>query len=130
MPFSSHEAGHTAGLTRKQTLKQWLQMLLFDNEPTPELLAILIVYFAQGILQLTFLAASFLLKDELGVSPAQAAALSGLIVLPWTLKILWGFLSDAVPIFGYRRRSYLLLSGLVGTLALVGLGTIVQSLWA
>jgi len=31
-----------------------------------------------------------------------------------TIKPIYGFLSDAVPLFGYRRRSYLVLCGLLG----------------
>lgn len=30
------------------------------------------------------------------------------------IKPLYGFLSDAVPLFGYRRSSYLVLCGLLG----------------
>ena len=28
-------------------------------------------------------------------------------MLPWSVKIIYGFLSDNVPIFGSKRRSYL-----------------------
>jgi len=38
--------------------------ILFGNELTPELAAILTVYFVQGILGLARLAVSFFLKDE------------------------------------------------------------------
>jgi len=81
---------------------------------SPELAAILVIYFVQGALGLSRLAITFRLKDDLGLPPAEVAALMGVINLPWILKPLYGFLSDAVPIFGSRRRSYLLLSGLVG----------------
>ena len=30
------------------------------------------------------------------------------------MKPLYGFLSDTVPIFGYRRRSYLIICGILG----------------
>eukprot|EP00611_Tribonema_gayanum_P032266 TRINITY_DN954_c0_g1_i2.p1 TRINITY_DN954_c0_g1~~TRINITY_DN954_c0_g1_i2.p1 ORF type:complete len:492 (+),score=68.81 TRINITY_DN954_c0_g1_i2:1589-3064(+) len=68
----------------------------------------------QGALGLARLATTFFLKDELGLAPAELAALTGIFTLPWVLKPLYGFLSDGVPIFGYRRRSYMLLSGLTG----------------
>ncbi|CAN0014449.1 unnamed protein product, partial [Phaeothamnion confervicola] len=54
------------------------------------------------------------IKDELGLSPADVAALTGIFTLPWVLKPLYGFLSDGLPIFGYRRRSYMMISGLLG----------------
>jgi folate/biopterin transporter len=97
------------------TVKAALQkVLLFGQEPSLELLAILLVYFVQGILGLARLATSFFLKDELGLTPAEVAAMMGIISLPWVIKPLFGFLSDSLPIFGYRRRSYLLLSSLLG----------------
>ncbi len=34
------------------------------------------------------------------------------------IKPLYGFISDSVPLFGYRRRSYLVLCGLIGMSAL------------
>ena len=105
------------------------EKLLFGNEPTPELLGILLVYFVQGVLGLTRLAISFFLKDDLGLSPAQVAALMGVAVFPWIVKPLWGFISDGLPIFGYRRRPYLIISGLMGTGAWGLLATIADTVW-
>lgn len=82
-----------------------------------ELLTILVIYFVQGALGLSRLAITFRLKDELGLPPSKVAALLGLTNLPWVLKPLYGFLSDSVPIFGSHRRSYLILSGLLGSAA-------------
>ena len=103
------------------------EKILFGNEPTPELFAILTVYFVQGILGLSRLAVSFFLKDELGLSPAEVSALFGIIVLPWVIKPVFGFFSDGFPIFGYRRRPYLILSGILGAVAWVGMATVVHS---
>jgi folate/biopterin transporter len=101
---------------------------LLQGQPlTAELAAILLVYVVQGILGLARLAVSFFLKDDLGLSPATVAALTGVAALPWTIKPLFGFMSDGLPIGGYRRRPYLVLSGLVGCGAWVALGTVVQS---
>lgn len=49
------------------------------------------------------LATTFFFKDELHLAPAEVAALSGLFTLPWVFKPLYGFLSDGLPVFGYRR---------------------------
>ena len=112
-------------------LKHLIQeKILFGNEPTAELFAILTVYFVQGILRLSRLAVSFFLKDELGLSPAEVSALFGIVVLPWIIKPVFGFFSDGFPIFGYRRRPYLILSGILGTLAWVAMATVVHSSWA
>ncbi|MDP8963513.1 MAG: folate/biopterin family MFS transporter [Cyanobacteriota bacterium] len=118
----------SSGLDKiKETLKE---RVFFGNEPTAELIAILVVYFVQGILGLARLAVSFFLKDELGLSPAQVAALMGIAALPWVIKPLFGFLSDGLPLFGYKRRPYLILSGLMGTAAWLCLATVVDTAWA
>jgi folate/biopterin transporter len=112
-------------------LKEFLtEKVLFGNEPSPELTAILLVYFVQGILGLARLAISFFLKDDLGLTPAQVSALMGIAALPWMVKPLFGFISDGLPLFGYRRRPYLILSGLLGAGAWVALATVVHTAWA
>jgi folate/biopterin transporter len=107
----------------------WLKRIFFGNEPTPELFAILLVYFVQGILGLARLAISFFLKDELGLSPAQMSVLLGFAALPWMVKPLFGFISDGVPILGYRRRPYLVLSGVLGSASWIALATVVHYAW-
>ena len=69
--------------------------LLFGHQPSPELLAILLVYAVQGILGISRLAVSFFLKDELALSPAEVAALMGIAALPWVIKPVFGFISMA-----------------------------------
>jgi len=104
--------------------------IFFGNEPSVELLAILTVYLVQGILGLARLAVSFFLKDELLLSPAEVSALMGIVMLPWVIKPVFGFISDGLPIFGYRRRPYLILSGILGAISWVSLATIVHTSWA
>ncbi len=101
--------------------------VLFGHQPSPELLAILMVYAVQGILGISRLAVSFFLKDELALSPAEVAALMGIAALPWVVKPVFGFISDGLPIFGYRRRPYLILSGLLGVGAWLSLASVVDT---
>jgi folate/biopterin transporter len=116
-----------SGLSRiKESL---IEKVFFGHEPTTELIAILLVYFVQGILGLARLAVSFFLKDELGLGPAEVSALVGVAALPWMIKPVFGFISDGLPIFGYRRRPYLILSGLLGVLSWVAMATVVNSAW-
>ncbi|BAC07569.1 folate/biopterin family MFS transporter [Thermosynechococcus vestitus] len=113
--------------------QRWLrglkETLLFGQEPSGELLAILLVYFVQGVLGLARLAISFFFKDELGLSPAEVAALMGVAALPWVIKPVFGLVSDSLPLLGFRRRSYLVLSGLLGCGAWLSLGTWVATPW-
>jgi folate/biopterin transporter len=82
-----------------------------------ELGAIAVIYFVQGAMAISQLAVSFFLKDDLGLSPAEVASMVGITMLPWTVKPLYGLISDAFPVFGYRRRPYLLLSSVLGIFA-------------
>jgi len=110
--------------------RAWVQRRMFLGwEPTPELLSILLVYFVQGVIGLARLAVSFFLKDELGLSPATVAALTGIAALPWMVKPLFGFVADGLPLWGYRRRSYLILSGILGAVAWSWLALWVHRPW-
>jgi folate/biopterin transporter len=115
----------SSGLSKvKDSVKE---KIFFGHEPSTELIAILTVYFVQGILGLARLAVSFFLKDELGLTPADVSALLGIVALPWIIKPVFGFVSDGLPIFGYRRRPYLVLSGILGAASWVSLATIVHT---
>lgn len=62
-----------------------------------------------------------MLKNELHVSRSTAAAFFFLAGLPWYFKPLAGIVTDAFPVFGSRRRSYLMISTALATLCWVGL---------
>jgi MFS family permease len=42
-----------------------------------------------------------------GQSTAGISAFTALLAIPWALKPLYGLLSDSIPLFGSRRKSYL-----------------------
>ncbi|MEL6602737.1 MAG: folate/biopterin family MFS transporter [Cyanobacteria bacterium J06614_10] len=114
-----------------QYIKGFIERRLLLGQPlTLELSAILLVYFVQGILGLSRLAVSFFLKDDIALSPAEVSALMGIAVLPWTIKPVFGFLSDGLPIFRYRRRPYLILSGILGAIAWLAMATVVDTAMA
>ncbi len=58
----------------------------------------------------------FLLKDKLHEGPLRVALFMQLANMPWNLKIISGIISDAVPLFGTRRRHYLMFSSLLAGL--------------
>jgi len=100
---------------------------IFGVKPTPEVTAIMLVYFVQGIIGLSRLAINFYLKDDLGLTPSEVTYITSASSIPWLIKPLYGFLSDSVPIFGYRRRSYLFLCGILGSVAWGTLATVVDT---
>ena len=74
-----------------------------------ERLAILfaVVYFAQGMWSLPNQTLIITLKER-GLSAGQVATFFTFSIVPWLIKPAYGLLSDFVPLFGYRRKSYLL----------------------
>ena len=79
--------------------------------PDAKRLAVLfgIVYFAQGMWYLPNQTITISLKDG-GLSAGQVAGFFAITTVPWLIKPVYGLLSDFVPLFGYHRKSYLLLT--------------------
>jgi folate/biopterin transporter len=76
----------------------------------------MIVALVQGSGYLSKLAQNYYFKDDLHLSPATLSFVTGLTMLPWVIKPLYGFTSDSFPIFGYRRRPYLFIFGALGAM--------------
>eukprot|EP00668_Euglena_longa_P011701 GGOE01014116.1.p1 GENE.GGOE01014116.1~~GGOE01014116.1.p1 ORF type:complete len:564 (-),score=142.75 GGOE01014116.1:255-1946(-) len=89
-------------------LMVWLRALR-TTFGLPFLFAIATVYFVQGFKSFSELAVGYLLKDDLKLQPTTSQALATTMAIPWTIKPLYGILSDSLPLCGYRRCSYLLL---------------------
>ena len=90
------------------------------QSPEARRLALLfgIVYFAQGMIYLPDQVVSIVFKER-GLTAGQLAAFTWITTIPWFIKPLYGLLSDFVPLFGTRRRSYfLLMSGMAAASAL------------
>jgi MFS family permease len=91
------------------------------------------VYVVQGVAEpkagLATQPIFFLLKDEMRLSAAETAAFFALIGIAWNVKPLYGLLSDLVPLLGYRRRSYLLLTTAVAALGWLALGMLPAYGW-
>jgi MFS family permease len=76
-------------------------------------------YFMQGIAQTGALIDQPLTHYLMTVhhmDAAQVASRLAILVLPWTIKPLYGLISDFLPLAGYRRKTYLQLTGLLATL--------------
>ncbi|KAF1779335.1 Major facilitator superfamily domain [Phytophthora cactorum] len=82
------------------------------------LLQIFFVYFTQGIRStLCSLGTSYYLNETLALHPAQSESLRATAAIPWIIKPLYGMLSDSVPIWGTRRKSYLLIFSTISAAA-------------
>ncbi|HSF03789.1 MAG TPA: hypothetical protein VLA62_12295, partial [Solirubrobacterales bacterium] len=92
------------------------------------------VYAVQGIAEpkagLATQPIFFLLKDEMRLSAAETATFLALIGFAWNVKPLYGLTSDLVPLLGYRRRSYLLVTTAMAALGWLTLGLLPGYPWS
>src|SRR5580704_2011910 len=95
-----------------------------------------IVYVVEGLGQTGGLIAqplTYFLKEFHGWTPVQVTAFLTLFNLPWIIKPLYGAFSDFVPLFGYRRKSYLLVANvcaIAGFFWITQLAAPSQLVWA
>jgi|TARA_B110001450_G_scaffold52305_1_gene48889 folate/biopterin transporter len=77
-------------------------------------LPLLFFYFLLGFcFQFPSIAMRYWMMDW--VTPAQMAAIFGIVSIPWCLKPLYGFISDSYPVLGYRRRPYMTMGALLSS---------------
>src|ERR1700741_675375 len=77
-----------------------------------------LVYLVEGLGQIGGLISqplNYYLKQVQGWTPLQITAYLTLFNLPWIIKPLYGLVSDFIPLFGYRRKSYLLIANAAAT---------------
>lgn len=103
------------------TLQNWLyppelprscQLLRKEN------LAIPACYLLVGILQGLIGPLINVYPLDLGATEAQYSTISSLRSLPATFKLAFGFLSDNFPIYGYKRKSFMMLGWLMASLSM------------
>ncbi|HSE92409.1 MAG TPA: MFS transporter [Methylomirabilota bacterium] len=94
--------------------------------PDAQRLALLFgtVYFAQGMWYLPNQTITIVLKER-GLSAGQVADFFLVATVPWLIKPVYGLISDFVPLWGRRRKSYYLLT----TSLAIAAGTALAS-WA
>ena len=70
---------------------------------------IMFVAFLQGLNDLNILTMFYYYKELLLFTVIKLQVIQSLVMLPWLLKPLFGFLSDSYPLAGTRRKSYLII---------------------
>lgn len=100
-------------MNERTTLRQLPETATGDRAAVHHLLLFFaLVYVVEGLGQIGGLIAqplNYYLKASQGWTPVQITGFITLFNLPWIIKPLYGLISDFVPLFGYRRKSYLLL---------------------
>ncbi len=88
-----------------------------------------LVYVVEGLGQTGGLIAqplNYFLKQVYGWTPVQVTAWLTVLNLPWIIKPVYGIVSDFVPLFGYRRKAYLVVANAVATGAYCWVARIAQ----
>lgn len=83
----------------------------------PTILVAVFIYLAQGLRAFASTASTLYFKSKFNFDPAELTLVSTITSLAWYLKPIYGLISDCFPLFGYRRRTYFLFSGLLGILS-------------
>ena len=129
MVFTNCESNTQHPVMKKTKGDGELKSVLSDRETTYVLICAGWVMFLEGINGMSGLAFSYFMKNTLKVEPATLTSISSITALPWTCKPLYGFISDAFPIMGYRRRPYFFIAGIFGCLSWVLMSRYVHTAW-
>lgn len=69
-------------------------------------------FFTVGLISFAGTAISYYLIKQRGASPTQMSCMASVVSLPWALKIFVGMFSDGTSLFGYRRKTLIILGWL------------------
>jgi folate/biopterin transporter len=70
--------------------------------------------------------ASFFIFASYGVNAARMQIYSGVVQLPWSIKPVFGLISDVFPIGGFKKRPYMLLTSIFGVASMLAIGMLPQ----
>ena len=77
-----------------------------------------VVYFIQGSLGIAGIAMPLYLRAQ-GFSISKITFITSVVAIPWFIKIVYGAISDTFPIFGLRRKPYLIICSILSCLGWV-----------
>ena len=87
---------------------------LFDNKKYyRNKICYILLGFNSGLITLSDLAIEYYLKDVLEVEPSSLANMTAFTKFPYIIKFLFGLITDLFPIFGYRRKIYILIISII-----------------
>jgi Na+/melibiose symporter-like transporter len=112
-------------------MREWLRRMHPFQTPEARRLAALfaVIYFAQGMYGLPDQAITIGFKEQ-GLGADRVAGFFLLASIPWFVKPFYGLICDFFPLFGQRRKSYLLLtSALACTAGLIAGLSMQQGYW-
>lgn len=121
---------HTLAINDDETAerpKEWV--ICEPSECTRKRVTFTIVMFLYGFNSIGSLAFYSLLKDRFKLEPTAANLYNTIISFLFILKPLYGLLSDGYSICGRNRQPYMILAGLLASLAWVGMIFLAYTPW-
>ncbi|KAI4379755.1 hypothetical protein MLD38_006009 [Melastoma candidum] len=99
---------------------RWLRMLATEMHWSFVVGVVITYGVSQGLGgSMNRVSTKYYMKDVQKVQPSQSQFYWGITSIPWIVKPLWGLLTDVLPLAGYRRRPYFLLSGFLGIFSML-----------
>jgi hypothetical protein len=95
---------------------------------TKKKLTIMIIAFLQGLGDMNLLTMFYYYKELLLLPVITLQVVQCCMIIPWIFKPVFGFFTDNYPLFGYRRKSYLMIIVVVESLFYFYLATIPMNL--
>ena len=80
-------------------------------------LVLILVYFSQGFRSFGDTAIILYFKNTHGLNPTEITVLNSFLTISWSIKPVYGLISDSFSLFGYHKKSYVLASALVGLIS-------------
>ncbi|KAL3659878.1 hypothetical protein V7S43_015180 [Phytophthora oleae] len=121
--YSEYEHGRltpsAVGLAESGALREGGTPNLFNEQYVGVVLQYAAVGLVYGVLPSTIYP---LMQVYLNASGTQVVTASTLVVFPWSFKVFFGVLSDCFPIFGYRRRPYMVIGWTICVAMLLAMG--------
>ncbi|XP_076931113.1 putative folate-biopterin transporter 4 [Bidens hawaiensis] len=99
----------------------WLKQLRFAFGAS-FIWLVCLIYFTQGFRSFVWTAVSYQLKDKLKLSPSASQLVTSVAFFPWSIKPIYGILSDCIPIKGKKRIPYLVIATLLSLFPWVIIG--------
>jgi hypothetical protein len=86
---------------------------LGGNYDTTFMVCIAMQYFLGGFKIFMDLSILNLFKEYLMLAPAETQLMNSIIAFPQSLKFVYGMISDTVPIFGSKKKSYYVMNSVL-----------------
>jgi hypothetical protein len=90
----------------------WLGRM-YDRFDKPFMTFFIVQNLNHGLWIIVNLALKDYYKQYLQLDPGEQQMYISIVHIPWSFKILYGLISDNVPICGTRRKSYLIIMGII-----------------